>query len=80
MMHPFMTLEDNTEIVYSEELPDGEIKVYIETPDAKDGFHDMTCYLPSYRTEVHGYTQKEVDRYMDIIRSTARAVRESRVN
>lgn len=39
MMYPFMTLEDNTEIVHSEQLPDGEVKVYVETPDEKDGFH-----------------------------------------
>lgn len=74
MMYPFMTLEDNTEIVHSEQLPDGEVKVYVETPDAKDGFHNMTCYLPSYRTENHGYTQNELDRYMEIIRSTAHLI------
>lgn len=24
---------------------DGRVKVYIETPDLKDGFHNATCYL-----------------------------------
>lgn len=38
MMYPFMTLEDNTEIVHSEQLENGEVKVYIETPD------EMKCY------------------------------------
>ncbi len=52
MMYPFMTLEDDTEIVHSEMLENGEVKVYIETPDEKDGFHHMTVYLPSYRIEV----------------------------
>lgn len=37
MMYPFMTLEDDTEIVHSEMLENGEVKVYIETPDEKDG-------------------------------------------
>lgn len=54
MMYPFMTLEDNTEIVHSEQLENGEVKVYIETPDENDCFHSMTCYLPSYRIEVDG--------------------------
>ena len=44
MMYPFMTLEDNTEIVHSEMLPENRVKVYVEKPDAKDCFHDMTCY------------------------------------
>ena len=33
MMYPFMTLNDGTEIVHSETLPDGRVKVYIEKPD-----------------------------------------------
>ena len=33
MMYPFITLNDNTEIVHSEMKPDGKVKVYIETPD-----------------------------------------------
>lgn len=71
MMYPFMTLEDNTEIVHSEQLENGEVKVYIEIPDEKDGFHNMTCYLPSYRVEINGYSKEEVNYYMDIIKSTA---------
>ena len=39
MMYPFMTLNDDTEITHSEMKPDGRVKVYIETPDEKDGFH-----------------------------------------
>ena len=35
MMYPFMTLNDDTEIVHSEMKPDGKVKVYIETPDEK---------------------------------------------
>ena len=61
MMYPFMTLNDETEIVHSEMKEDGIVKVYIETPDEKDGFHNMTCYLPSYEiTENNGYTQKDI--------------------
>ena len=28
MMYPFMTLDANTEVVHSEMLPDGRVKVY----------------------------------------------------
>ena len=48
MMYPYVTLNDDTEITHSEMLPDGRVKVYIETPDLKDGFHNATCYLPEY--------------------------------
>ena len=34
MKYPFLTLDDQTEIVHSEMLPDGKIQVYIEKPDA----------------------------------------------
>ena len=36
MMYPFMTLDDNTEIVHSEMQPDHRVKVYIEKPDEKE--------------------------------------------
>lgn len=39
MMYPFLTLNDDTEITHSEMKEDGQVKVYIETPDVKDGFH-----------------------------------------
>ena len=34
MVYPFMTLNDETEIVHSEMQEDGRVKVTIETPDA----------------------------------------------
>lgn len=72
MMYPFLTLDDETEITHSEMLPDHRVKVYVEKPDENDGFHHMTCYLPTYEmAEVFGFTKKEVDHYLDIIRSTA---------
>ena len=51
MMYPFMTLDDNTEIVHSEMQPDHRVKVYIEKPDEKDCFHSAVCYLPDYTWE-----------------------------
>lgn len=43
MMYPFMTLNDNTEIVHSEMKSDGTVKVYIETPDEKVCFRHASC-------------------------------------
>lgn len=77
MMYPFMTLDDQTEIVHSEKLKDGTVKVYVEKPDAEDCFHHMTCFLPGYRLEdVYGFTEEEVRKYMDVIRSTAHLILE----
>ena len=74
-MYPFMTLDDGTEIVHSEMHPDGRVKVYLERPDAKDCFHHATCYLPDYTWEdVFGFTQADMDRYLEVIQSTAHLI------
>ena len=76
-MYPFLTLDDETEIVHSEYLPSGKVKVYIEKPDEKDCFHHMTCYLPDYSIEeVFGFDDAEVQKYMEIVRSTAHLILE----
>ena len=77
MMYPFMTLDDDTEITHSEMRDDGSVKVYIETPDEKDGFHDATCFLPGYRwTNVHGYSDEEMERFKQLIRNNAHLIME----
>ena len=38
MMYPFITLDDDTEIVHSELREDGTVKVYMEKP-VEGGFH-----------------------------------------
>lgn len=68
MMYPFLTLDDRTEIVHSQTLEDGSVKVYMEKPDAKDGFHYATCFLPEYRWEdVFGFSDAEIQKYPQII-------------
>ena len=75
MMYPFMTLDDNTEIVHSHMLEDGRVKVYIEKPDEKDCFHHATCYLPKYEWEdVFGFNNEDIDKYREIIESTAHLI------
>lgn len=44
-MYPFLQIDGDTEIVHSNLLPNGEVKVYIEKPDARDGFHHATCFF-----------------------------------
>lgn len=77
MIYPFMTLEDNTEITHTEMLTDGRVKVYVETPDAKDCFHSLVCWLPSYQIEdVRGYSDKEVEKYVEFIPKAAYLIME----
>ena len=75
MMYPFLTLDDGTEIVHSEMRSDGTVKVYMERPDEKDGFHYATCYLPSYTWEdIFGFSQANINRYLEVIQSTAHLI------
>ncbi|HBH70904.1 MAG TPA: hypothetical protein DDX59_05445 [Lachnospiraceae bacterium] len=72
MMYPFLTLDDGTEIVHSQMLEQGKVKVYIEKADAKDGFHHATCILPEYRREdIFGFTQEDIAGYQKIIENSA---------
>ena len=72
MMYPFMTLDDQTEIVYSEMKADGTVKVYMERPDEKDCFHHATCRLPEYKWEdIFGFSEEEIDRLKNVIESVA---------
>lgn len=81
MMYPFMSLNDETEIVYSDRKQDGTVKIYLETPDEKDGFHNMTCYLPSFEIkEVNGYSTKQVEAFMEIVRSKENLIMEAIAN
>lgn len=75
MLYPFMTLNDNTEITHSEWKPDGRVKVFIETPDAKIGFKHATCYLPMYEWEdIYGYTENEIRYFGEFIKSVAHII------
>ncbi len=76
-MYPFLQIDGDTEIVHSEMLPNGEVKVYVEKPDVKDGFHHASCFLPSYRWEnIKGFSAEEMDRYQEVIESTAHLIME----
>lgn len=75
MMYPFLTLNDDTEITHSEMKSDGTVKVYIETPDLKDGFHNATCWLPEYKWEdINGYSDTEMEYFKQLIRNNAHLI------
>jgi hypothetical protein len=70
-----MTLNDETEIVHSDMMPDGRVKVYIEKPDEKYGFRHAACYLPDYEWEdIYHFSKEDIDRFMNIIESTAHLI------
>ena len=77
MMYPFMTLNDDTEIVHSEMKPDGRVKVYIERPDEKVCFRHTTCWLPDYTWEdIYHFSEEDISKFEEIIRSTAHLIME----
>ncbi len=77
MMFPFMTLDNDTEVVHSELKSDGRVKVYIETPDEKDGFHNAVCWLPEYKWEsINGYSESEIARYKKFVVDNAHLIME----
>ena len=70
MMYPYMTLKDDTEITHSEVKEDGRVKVYIETPDEKDGFHHAVCWLPEYEwQDIEGYSEAEMETFRMLVRN-----------
>lgn len=75
MMYPFMTLDDDTEIVHSDMQTDGSVKVYIEKPDEKYGFRHATCYLPNYTWEdIYQFSDDDIKKFQEIIESTAHLI------
>jgi hypothetical protein len=77
MMYPFLTLNDDTEITHSEAQPDGRVRVYIETPNAKDGFHSAVCLLPDYAwQDIRGYSESEMAYYRRLVRNNAHLILE----
>ena len=77
MMYPYMTLNDDTEITHSEMMTDGKVKVYIETPDEKEGFRHAVCWLPEYKWEdVYAYSDSEIEYFKKLIRNNAHLILE----
>ena len=75
MMYPYLTLDDETEIVHSEMYEDHTVKVYIEKPDEKDGFHYASCFLPNYEwKDVFGFSENEIKAFQKLIENNAHLI------
>ncbi|MBR3314728.1 MAG: hypothetical protein IKG18_11380 [Atopobiaceae bacterium] len=74
-MYRYLTLNDGTEVVHSEMMPDGRVKVLFERPDERDGFHDATCYLPDYSWEdVSGFSKADMKRNERLLKEVAHII------
>lgn len=77
MLYPFMTLDDNTEIVHSESYIENgaeKVRVEIEKP-VEGGFHSAECILPDYTWKnVQGFSEKDITKLQDIIASLAHII------
>lgn len=77
MLYPFMTLNDNTEIVHSEILENSgkeEVEVRIEKP-VQGGFYSATCWLPEYRWEnIQGFSQEDIHYFQELLESVAHII------
>lgn len=64
MLYPFMTLDDETEIVHSESYMENgkeHVRVEIEKPVA-GGFESAECVLPEYQwRNVAGFSDAEIE-------------------
>ena len=78
MMHPFMELNDGTQIVHSDVMYDETgkevVEVYVEKP-INLGFKSAYCYLPAYKWDkVDGFDEEEMRQLEAIIQSTAHLI------
>ena len=74
MMYPYMTLDDETEIVHSQIVTEsGKQKVIVnfERP-TENGFDSARCELPDYTwTEREGYSDEEISMFEKLLQSNA---------
>ena len=72
MIYPLLTLNDDTEYTFTGLQKDCTIIVYVETPDAVDGFHSLECVLPKFQfRNVKGYTIQEQTEILATIKANA---------
>ena len=70
MMHPFMELNDGTQIVHSDVMYDETgkevVEVYVEKP-INLGFKSAYCSLPAYKWDkVDGFDEEEI-KYLEAV-------------
>ena len=68
-MYPFMTLDDNTEIVHSEMHEDGSVVVCCERPIRAD-FKTAYCKIPGYVWyDVENYSTDELNELTRVLKT-----------
>ena len=74
MMYPFMTLEDDSEIVHSHVFDEDGVKkvfVHFERP-TEEVYDSARCELPSYKwISREGFTDEEIGMFEKIVQSNA---------
>lgn len=77
MLYPFMTLDDNTEIVHSESYIENDreqVRVELEKP-IEGGFASAECILPEYRWEkVNKFTESDIEKLQEVLESVAHII------
>ena len=77
MMHPYMTLADETEIVHShlkEQAGVYEVEVHFERPRLY-GFDFARCKLPAYEWVMRdGFTEEEIHRFEQLLQNNAHTI------
>ena len=77
MMYPYMTLNDETEIVHSQIIQKGEtetVQVHFERP-TEGGFDSARCELPSYKwLSREGFTDQEISLFEMLLQNNAHLI------
>ena len=63
-VYPFMTINDDIEVVHTELRADNTVKVYFEQP-VEAGFNSVECTIPEYKWEKNKGFNEEQLKYLD---------------
>lgn len=77
MMYPYLTLEDETEIVHSQIINDNgieKVEVHFERP-TENGFDSARCVLPEYKWLFNeGYSKEEIEFFEELLMNNAHLI------
>jgi len=59
-VYPFMTIDNDIEVVHTELRADNTVEVYFEQP-VESGFNSVECIIPEYRWEKNkGFNEEQL--------------------
>lgn len=77
MLHPYITLSDNTEICYSQIIQKDNkqiIEVHFERP-TENGFDSARCSLPDYEwLYKDGYSNSDIELFEEFLKNNAHLI------